>query len=388
MRIIIPSFEEIKLMPPTITLFHILAKMGHEVVYITIFPDDYATNFQGENITNIPLISRNYTIRHNIRIPDIYGIRGIAFRIDNIIKSFFAHRLGHWLAKNLKKNDLLWVVNEMTPLLAGSSFTRKYKNKYIFTIYELHNATWSTRNIKRTAQNAKITVVPEYNRAHMQKYFFNLNRLPLILPNKPLNIIEGKNLFIEDDRIREKIINIKRAGKKIILYMGIIGQERPIEKIIEITSKHKEEYEFVILGRPNSYLNYLEQKYKGDFTYLGFVMPPQHINIASHADIGVLIYVPQGKIGLNALYCAPNKIYEYTGLGLPVLTNNIPGLQYFIRSYNCGVSVDLDDADNIENGILELINKYDEYQTGAYQLYKSEDIHQIICKIINDTTKN
>lgn len=383
MRIIIPTFEEIKLMPPTITLFQILAEMGYEVVYVTIFPDEYASHFQEVNITNVSLVKRNYSIKHNIHVPNIYGIRGAAFRIDNIIKSFFAHRLGNWLDYNLKKDDLLWIVNEMTPILAGSSFAKKYKGQYIFTLYELHNATWATRNIKKVAQNAKITVVPEYNRAHMQKYFFNLNKLPLILPNKPLDIIEGKNLYIDNRENREKIENIKRTGKKIILYMGIIGPERPLEKIIEVTRTHKDKYEFVILGRPSTYLDYLEQKYNGDFTYLGFVTPPNHINIASHADIGVLIYIPQGKIGLNALYCAPNKIYEYSGLGLPVITNDIPGLYNLVKSYNCGVSFDLDDIQDIICKISEVMDHYAEYQNGAYQLFKSVDVREIVNRIID-----
>lgn len=388
MRIIIPSFEEIKLMPPTITLFHVLAEMGYEVIYLTIFPDEYAPNFKEENITNVSLADRNYTIKHNIRVPDVYGLRGIVFRIDNLIKSFFAHRLENWLAHNLRKDDLLWIVNEMTPILAGSSFTKKYKGQYIFTIYELHNANRATRNIRRAARNAKVTVVPEYNRAHMQKYFFNLERLPLVLPNKPLDITEGNKLHINDEAIKEKIDTIRRSGKRIILYMGIIGQERPLEKIIEATRLHKDKYEFVILGRPSTYLNFLEQKYNGDFTYLGFVLPPQHISVASHADIGVLIYVPDGKIGLNALYCAPNKIYEYCGLGLPVLANDIPGLYSLVKNYNCGVTFDMDDVNDINAKISDLLSNYEKYKEGAQRLYSSVDIRKIIRRIIDRAKYN
>lgn len=387
MRIIIPSFEEIKLMPPTITLFHTLAEMGYEVIYVTIFPDEYASNFSEENITNIPLVKKNFTIKHNYHIPDIFGIRGFVFRIDNIIKSYFAHKLKRWLKNNLKEDDLLWVVNEMTPILAGSSFTNKYKDKYIFTIYELHNAIRATRNIKRTAQNAKITVVPEYNRAHIQKYFFNLQRLPLILPNKPLDSFEGRKMPIADNEIMDKISKINKSGKKIVLYMGIIGRERPLEKIIRAVRKHKDKYELVILGRPSTYLNYLSEQYNGDFTYLGFVTPPQHINVASHADIGILIYEPQGNIGLNALYCAPNKIYEYTGLGLPVLTNDIPGLYNIVKSYECGLSIDMNDEDSISENLSKLIDNYDKYQQGANRFYKSVNVREIIGNIIEEAIK-
>lgn len=387
MRIIIPSFEEIKLMPPTINLFRILAEMGHEVVYITVFPDEYAPNFQGKNISNISLAKKDYTIKKNIRTPDLFGVRWLVYRSDILIKSFFAHRLKHWLDHNLKKDDLLWVVNEMTPILAGSSFTKKYKDQYIFTIYELHNATWASRHIKRVAQDAKITVVPEYNRAHIQKYFFNLKKLPKVLPNKPSGICEGKELPIDNDAIRESISRIKESGKKIILYMGIIGLERPLDKIIQAVRTQKDKYEFVVLGRPSPYLDFLKEKYKDDFTYLGFVTPPQHINVASHADIGILIYVPLGNAGLNALYCAPNKIYEYTGLGLPVLTNDIPGLHNLVHSYECGLSIDMDDTKTISESLSELFNNYDKYQKGADSFYESVNVKKLIANILDEALK-
>lgn len=387
MRIIIPSFEEIKFMPPTITLFRVLAEMGHEVVYITVFPDEYAPNFQGENISNISLVKKDYTIKKNIRTPDIFGVRWLVYHTDILIKSYFARRLGQWLAKNLKKDDLLWVVNEMTPLLAGASFTKKYKDQFIFTIYELHNATWATRSIKRTAQNAKVTVVPEYNRAHMQKYFFNLKKLPKVLPNKPLCTGKGKGFPIENETIRDTIARIKDSGKRIILYMGIISLERPLDKIIQAAQTQKDKYEFVILGRPSPYLEFLKEKYKDCFTYLGFVTPPQHMNVASHADIGILIYVPQGNFGLNALYCAPNKIYEYTGLGLPVLTNDIPGLHNLVHSYECGLSIDMDDPKTITESLSELFNNYDKYQKGADSFYESVNIKKLVADILDEALK-
>lgn len=387
MRIIIPSFEEIKLMPPTITLFHILAEMGHEVVYLTIFPDEYAPKFKESNITNIPLVKRNYTLRYNFHIPNIYGIRGIAFRADNLIKSLFAHKLKKWLRKNFKDDDLLWVVNEMTPILAGSSFAKRYRDKFIFTIYELHNSSFKTRNIKKVAQYAKVTVIPEYNRAHIQKYFFRLKKLPIILPNKPLNMYSVENMRIENDDIRNKLTELKAKGKTIILYMGIISPERPLETIIKAI-QNNDNYELVILGRPSAYLDYLNQNYHNNFTYLGFVLPPEHINIASHADIGILIYVPQGNMGLNALYCAPNKIYEYTGLGLPILANDIPGLSHIINKFNCGVTADLADEENIATGLSKLIANSDVYKQGALDFYHSVDIKRIICKILNTAIEN
>lgn len=382
MRIIIPSFEEIKLMPPTITLFKILAEMGHEVYYITIFPDEFYENFNNSNIINVPLYKKNFLISHKYNIPNIIGIRGIFYRIDVLLKKIFAKKLGKILNKLITDRDLLWIVNEMTPIIAGSSFIKKYENKYIFTIYELHYNKLSNKNIKKTAQKAKFCIVPEYNRAHMQQYFFNLNHTPYILPNKPLVEHIEVNLPEELAPIIKKVKDLKDSGKKLILYMGIIGTERPLENIIEAIKNKRDEFELIILGRSSVYLDFLQKKYSDNFTYLGWTKPPYHLEIAKLCDIGLVLYVPQKKMGLNALYCAPNKIYEYTGLGKPVLANSIPGLYNIIDKYECGLCCNLDNKIDIFNKIENISKNYIFYAKGAKSFYDSVNIKECIKEII------
>ena len=91
--------------------------------------------------------------------------------------------------------------------------------------------------------------------------------------------------------------------------------------------------------------------------------------------------------GLNALYCAPNKIYEYTGLGLPVLTNDIPGLHNLVHSYECGLSIDMDDTETISESLSELFNNYDKYQKGADSFYESVNVKKLIANILDEALK-
>lgn len=378
MRIIMPSFEEIKLMPPTISLIDLLAMMGYDVAYITVYPDEYCSHFDKNKVTNVALFSRKISLRE--AMPKQRLLQSIAFRIDNVLKSFFAHRLAKWLDRNMHKEDLLWVVNEMVPLLAGAKFSEKYKDNYIFTIYELHSDTYKWRHVKRVANNASVVVVPEYNRAHIQKSYWNLKKLPLVLPNKPLNHPLQKNLPIKNTGQANIINNLKEAGKQIILYMGIIGSERPLDKIIEAV-KEMPEFEFVVLGRSSTYLDDLLVKYPNGFTYLGSAVPPEHLAIASHADIGLLVYVADNN-NLNALYCAPNKVFEYTGFGMPIITNDIPGLNYFIERYHCGASFDLEDKASIIKAISLCVDNRDLYAKASMNLYNDVDLPRLIAGII------
>ena len=387
MKIIMPTFEEIKWMPPTITLINTLVKLGYDVNYITIYPDEFYENFDKNHVTNTSLCKKRYSLLkycENVRL-----LSSVAYRFDVLLKKLFAHRLKRYVNKIIKPYDILWVVNELTVMYAGCGFLKNFHNKYIFTIYELHWRTFFERNIIKASQNADIVVVPEYNRAHIQKSVYQLKDLPVILPNKPDNHPEKRFLDIKNREIMDKISDIKKSGKKIVLYMGIIGEERPLDKIIEAIKTVKNEFELVIIGRPSLYLNKLKEKYPDGFSYLGYFVPPQHLSVASHADIGLLIYVGDDKkLGLNALYCAPNKIYEYTGFSMPIIANDIPGLHGIIENSSCGECVDFNNLESIVAGLKNCIKNYDIYSENAKKYYNSIDISAIIEKIILNHTKN
>ena len=379
-RIIMPTFEKIQWMPPTITLINTLVELGYDIAYITIYPDDYYKNFDTEHVTNLYIFSKNIEI---LKYFKNRIFRSMVFRIENFIKKFFAHFIGKKLNDVLKKDDILWVVNELTVIYAGGRFLRKYKDNFIFTMYELHSSKFSTRNIKKAAQYSSINVVPEYNRSHMQKLFFHLDKLPMVLPNKPEGHPIKKNMDVNNIEVEEIIKKIKKNEKKIVLYMGIIGIERPLETFIEAINELSDSFEFVVMGKRTEYLNYLLSKYPNKFTYIGYFTPPMHLMIASHADVGLLTYVGENSdFGLNAIYCAPNKIFEYTGFGMPIITNNIPGLYYTIEKNKCGVCVDMNNKREILEGLRKINNDYQRLSNNAVEFYNEVNVKDIINNII------
>lgn len=381
MNILMPTFEKIEWMPPTITLIKELTKMGHHVTYITIYPDDYYINFDQKNVKNISIFKKNIELLKfgkNRRI-----VSGILARIDILIKKIISHRVGKVIEKNLTSEDVLWVVNELTVMYAGSAFLRKYKGRYIFTIYELHASNIKNRNIKKAAQMALVNVVPEYNRAHIQKYYFELSDLPLVLPNKPTEHPMEKHMEIEDERIKQKIFDIVNSGKKIVLYMGKIMEERPLNNLIEAVGLMKDELEIVIIGGRTQYLSKLEKLYPNGFKYLGFIQPPDHLKVASWADIGVIVYVDEhSENGLNVLYCAPNKIYEYTGFGMPIIANDIPGLFYNVENNKCGYCVDLNNVDDIAMKLKECMVNRETISQYALDFFNDINVTLIIENIL------
>ncbi len=377
MRIIIPTFERIEWMPPTISMIESLSEMGHEVIYITIYPDDFFVSTEFLNIQNISLCKKNLETQR--RIPYTKGLSGLLFRFDNLVKQIVSRRLKKIINKVYNKDSILWIVNEMTVILGGTSFLRD--KKYAFTIYELHERTRKNRCIEKAAKAASVVVVPEYCRAHIMQSRYSLKNTPIVLPNKTNIRFDGK-ISSKGHNAISKLEQLKQLGSTTILYMGGIGPERPLEPILEAI-KDKKEYRLAIMGRESNYLKKLQSAYPNQFDYLGSFRPPEHIQIASHANIGLLMYVSiNQKLGLNALFCAPNKLYEYTGQGLPVIANDIPGLRFPVETNQIGVVVDFSDQEAVNKALKDIQNDYPGYASRAKLFHEQIDINAIICKIL------
>ena len=119
-------------------------------------------------------------------------------------------------------------------------------------------------------------------------------------------------------------------------------------------------------------------KYKAideNLVHINFIPAPDYLLFTSMAYIGILTYNPSS---LNNMYCAPNKIYEYSKYSLPMLGNDIPGLKYAIGPYNAGVIVDEDSVESIEKGIIEIDNQYEKFKANSTRIYTEQDNMTII----------
>lgn len=379
MKIIIPTFERIEWMPPTISMIESLAEMGHDIIYITVYPDSFfEKNKYREHIHNISLCSRDLTVQY--RIPYKKFVSGVLFRFDILIKKLVALRLNKVISSLMEEDSLLWVVNEMTVLLGGSRFLKK--KDYAFTIYELHEKTFKNRHIENAAKHAKVTIVPEYCRAHIMQSRYGLKKEPVVLPNKT-EIKPAETLSQKADEAIALLESLRQEGRIPVLYMGGINKERPLEPILEAI-KDDPKFRLVLMGRESVYLQELTSRYYGFFDYIGAFVPPEHIQVAAHAGIGLLMYVSLNQTqGLNAIFCAPNKIYEYTGQGLPVIGNDIPGLKFPIELSGVGKVADFTRKDSIKAALEAIHADYGGYSKRAKEFHKQTDVNQIIQNVLD-----
>jgi glycosyltransferase involved in cell wall biosynthesis len=264
--------------------------------------------------------------------------------------------------------DLVWIASAETAILLKYPISEK---KYFLNIYELYDTrTEILESIKYIAKCAQKVIVPEFNRAHMLRFWLGLNETPSIIPNKP--VILPQPLLDIPEQIKPFI------NKKIILYQGYINRHRNLDAICEAVSTMPD-CVMLLMGVGNDdYLLELKSKYP-NIAHIGFITPPFHLNITSHAYIGIVTYE---YTDLNGVYCAPNKIWEYSGYGVPMLANNIPGLIYTVGNAGAGCCIDMNNTEIIMESIKLIEANYSIYSEAAKKMFESVDIKESILSVV------
>lgn len=378
MKIVLITSELIAEFPPIITMIEVFKELNVELTCITLSNEN--------KIDQIGCSKHLYVKDKRIDLLEKHSkprlLASICFRLDNFIKKRRVKKIPSMFSKEIEQADIVWISHERTMLFGGKSFVKKLP-PYFYTMYELPLKAKKTKKVYSfAAQQAKTVIVPEYCRAHIIKAIYSLDHTPKIVPNKSLFHPREKNQHISDKKIESILNSIKQSGKRIIMYMGIISKERPLAPIIEIIHK-SDKYEFVVLGARTRYLSELESKYKGWFHYLGSVEPPYHLNVASYADIAYVCYIPLGG-SVNAVFCAPNKVYEFAGFGIPLLCNDVPGLKFEVEVNNFGVCVPEISQENLFSAIDYIEENYYTMSENAQKYFEKMDIIECYKTIISD----
>ena len=374
LRIALISSEELRYFPPMISLLNVLDRLGHEVTLMTPYQDEMFSSLQLRHARQLSVADskkawlNEYTPNHLKA--------SFRFHTDRLLKRGCLTKLPKKFKAELADADVVWVLHENTMLLGGKKLADQL-GSYLYTMYELCIKNSKVPEIYAyAARKALLTVVPEYCRAHIVEAYYSLPHHPAIIPNKPLEHPACKNMPISDPKIRDKVAGLEAQGKKIIMYMGILSDERPLEPIIEAVSQTGN-YTLAVLGERTPYLEQLEQKMGGRFTYLGEVKPPHHLEVASHADVAYVSYVAQ-QGSINAVFCAPNKVYEFAGFGIPMLCNDNPGLKFTVERFGMGVCAESLSVEGIRAALAEIDQNYPAMEQAARTYYNASSVEKAV----------
>ena len=303
--------------------------------------------------------------------------------------------LKQYLSVNMNNDtDIIWFEYSDMAYIVYDIF-KNYD--YLIHFYEFQNLKYSWKfqlmyhrySMVDFVKTAKAVIHCEYNRAHITRGLCALKSLPFVLPNKPYpDDIDFSNtpseVFDLVDSLKRKIVD-----KKVILYQGIFApNERRLDEFCDAIEQMTNEYLLIAMGHGGKYFEDLKKKYASvKIIFIPFIKSPYHLLVTQLAHVGVLSYFPlNGSYAgvLNPLYCAPNKIFEYSKFGIPMLSNDLPGLRSMYLEYGCGVIVHYPITPNsIVNALLRIFNNYENYSKGAHHFYSSVDFKGIVSEILN-----
>ena len=172
--------------------------------------------------------------------------------------------------------------------------------------------------------------------------------LPTVIMNTP--DFDPTKTEVRDLR---KALNIP-AGNLVLVHQGSLQKNRGIEQSIEaIRNIPNITYVIIGYGQHRPYLEeYVAQTgLSGKVKFFGPVPASQLIEWAASADIGLCTIVGKTKSYLHSM---PNKLFEYTMAGLPVIASNYPDMGNFVTENKMGITCDPESSESISAAITAL----------------------------------
>ncbi|MBN8458958.1 MAG: glycosyltransferase [Verrucomicrobia bacterium] len=143
------------------------------------------------------------------------------------------------------------------------------------------------------------------------------------------------------------------------VYFGLLIPDRHIEELIEAFAGLRDD------GITLDIIGFGEKKYEQVLQRLCDenprrnvrILPPVaasrvHENLAEY-DVGFAFYQ---NTNLNNYYCAPTKIYDYIQMGMPVISNDFPGVVDIVEKNNAGVCISSVTPENIRDAITRIVD--------------------------------
>lgn len=204
----------------------------------------------------------------------------------------------------------------------------------------------------------RVTAVIAVNQSRAEVMVDELGSpVPFVLPNfpmyKPIAALPPR----DTSPLRELVRSRVGDGKQILLYQGVLGEGRNLDRVVAAMAHVRTPVVLVLLGQVGPYSDGL----KTQAERLGIadrvlihdridsdVLPAFTVGAAA----GLVIYAETPR---NNYLCAPNKLFEYCMAGVPVVGCNFPEVARVMNAYPIGESFETADPTVIAAAIDRLM---------------------------------
>ncbi len=197
--------------------------------------------------------------------------------------------------------------------------------------------------LQRYSDQINLIITPEENRTKFLMSLFKKSDKDsfFTLPNTNNNQIDLSQVKKPETGFNHPIV---------ITHIGAVGLKHHIKSFLSAVSKLKEDkYEVRFIGLLTQDVQDLINEYNCSFIkIIGQVKHSELKKYYLETDIGVILYK---DVSINHRFCAPNKLYEYWSYGIPVLGDNLPGLNSIFHDSILGKLADLSKPEEIRQSI-------------------------------------
>ncbi len=274
------------------------------------------------------------------------------------------------------ENTVLWLGTEETAIKMWP-FVRNF-HPCILNALEFFEADWYQKPMRRIAPRMDVLTACQPHRASYMVDWWQLSRRPYILPNKPYGTPPDRGDG-STEALAQAISCLR--GKKVLLYQGNISANRNLTDLARSLAAIGSDYTLAMAGVPyDDGVQDLRDIYP-NCLYLGYFPAPSHLELTPYATVGIAFYRDNC---INNRYCAPNKIYEYAGCGVPMLCNPIPGLTETVGAAGAAECVDFADPEAVGRALKRIEENYDLYRRNALAFYRGTDNVPTVRRILQD----
>lgn len=159
-------------------------------------------------------------------------------------------------------------------------------------------------------------------------------------------------------------------AKKLLLYFGLIQDERFSTDLVRIASRLKEDIMLVLHGYgEQTYLAYLQSMADMDRVTFSFdlVAEEKIIDVISSATIGLALYENTNSNDRLAAYSSV-KVAYYMQCGVPVIAFDSESFRELMNAYKCGELIN--SIDEIPLIVEKILNDYDSYRNQAFMAFR------------------
>jgi hypothetical protein len=210
------------------------------------------------------------------------------------------------------------------------------------------------------AADRVITVSPAIARTLLQRY--KLNRSPTVVINSP----RLPDAVAEGPDIRTSIGLPPEVP--LIVYSGGVTQARGVETAIAALPHMPNVHLAVVCvpstqTRPVAELRKLAERLQVNSRvhYLDPVTPTEVVSFLRTADVGLIpiLRYPSHEMAL------PNKVFEYTFAGLPVVTSDMPTLAEFVATTGVGEVFEAENVMDLAVKVKRVLDEPERYRERA-----------------------